>query len=84
MLQKALGAENQFATPQVGSVSYSKGDRFVLCTDGVTDAIYNDEIPSLLTECTSGETPAHHLVEEGIKRSGRDNATALVIEIAEP
>jgi PPM family protein phosphatase len=81
MLQKALGAENQFTTPQVGSVECAPGDRFLLCTDGVTDAIYNDEIPSLLAECPTAQTPAQYLVKIGVQRSGRDNATAMVIEI---
>jgi serine/threonine protein phosphatase PrpC len=82
LLQKALGAGNQFATPQVGSVAYASGDRFLLCTDGVTDAIYNEEIPFILAECPTVETLAKHLVKEGIKRSGKDNATAMVVEVS--
>lgn len=81
LLQKALGAKNQFATPQVGTISYSSGDRFLLCTDGVTDAIYNEEIPVILAVCPTSETLAQHLVKEGIERSGKDNATAVVIEV---
>ncbi len=81
MLQKALGAENQFVAPQIGSVSFGSGDRFMLCTDGVTDAIYNDQIPLILAECPKTESLAQHLVREGVKRSGKDNATAAVVEI---
>lgn len=81
MLQKALGAENQFTTPQVGTVACAPGDRFLLCTDGVTDAIYNDEIPAILTGCPATQTPAQHLVKTGVERSGRDNTTAMVIEV---
>jgi serine/threonine protein phosphatase PrpC len=81
LLQKALGAESQFATPQIGSVPYSVGDRLIICSDGVTDAIYNAEIPSLLEECPSDATSAEYLVDQGIIRSGRDNATAMVLEV---
>ena len=81
LLQKALGAENQFTTPQVGTVECRPGDRILLCTDGVTDAIYNDEIPSILAECPHGITPARHLVDKGVERSGRDNATAVIVEV---
>ncbi len=81
MLQKALGAENQFTTPQVGSIECHPGDRFLLCSDGVTDAIYNDEIPGILADCPSGITEARHLVDKGVARSGRDNATAIIVAI---
>lgn len=76
VLQSALGAGHQFVTPQVGAVGFEPGDRFLLCTDGVTDAIYNDQLPVILLE---GANAADHLVREAVARSGRDNATALVI-----
>jgi protein phosphatase len=81
LLQKALGAGNQFASPQIGSMNYFPGDRFLLCTDGVTDAIYNDQIPGILDEYPPSQTPAQHLVLEGIARSGRDNATAVIVSV---
>lgn len=82
-LSKALGAGNQFVDPQVGAVAFSPGDRCVLCTDGVVDALYDESIRQLVREPTGDEaglTAAHRLVRAGIERSGRDNATAMVIE----
>lgn len=79
VLQKALGAEHQFIDPQVGAVGLEAGDRFLLCTDGVTDAIYNDQIRELLQ--TPIDSTASTLVREAVARSGRDNSTALVIEV---
>jgi protein phosphatase len=76
VLQAALGAGHQFVTPQVGAVGFEPGDRFLLCTDGVTDAIYNDQLPGLLEE---GANAADHLVREAVGRSGRDNSTVLII-----
>lgn len=76
VLQAALGAGHQFVTPQVGAVGFEPGDRFLLCTDGVTDAIYNDQLPELLAD---GQNTAEHLVREAVARSGRDNSTALII-----
>jgi serine/threonine protein phosphatase PrpC len=82
-LQKALGAGNQFVDPQVGEVVCSPGDRFLLCTDGVTDAFFNPKIPEVLTECPGGTHPARHLVEEAIRLSGRDNTTALLVAVGD-
>ena len=80
-LQKALGAGNQFVNPQVGEVPCSPGDRFLLCTDGVTDALYDDQLPGILSECPKGTDPARFLVRKAIERSGRDNTTALIVEV---
>jgi protein phosphatase len=80
-LQKALGAGNQFVDPHVGEVACSPGDRFLLCTDGVTDALFNAKIPEVLAGCASSTAPALHLVEESIRLSGKDNTTALLVEV---
>ncbi len=85
VLQKALGAGNQFVAPQVGAVHFEPGDRFLLCTDGVVDA-FHDEL--LLEHLRSPETgaseksAAQSLVDAAVQTSGRDNATALVVETA--
>ena len=80
IIQKALGAGHQFVTPQVGAVGYEAGDRFLLCTDGVTDAIFNDQLREIISETHATLSPAHHLVEEAVSRSGRDNTTSMIIK----
>jgi protein phosphatase len=83
VLQKALGAGNQFVDPQVGAVCFEPGDQFLLCTDGVTDGLYDNSIADLLrspTPAEAGMNPAQRLVHFAVQQSGRDNATALVIE----
>jgi protein phosphatase len=83
VLQKALGGGNQFVEPQVGAVGYEPGDIFLLCTDGLTDGLYDHHLVELLRPQTSGgnDNPAHRLVEASLANSGRDNTTALVIEV---
>jgi serine/threonine protein phosphatase PrpC len=84
VLQKALGGGNQFVDPQVGAVGYESGDKFLLCTDGLTEGVYNQNISEILSqpeEISTGISPAQRLVHEAVKNDGRDNTTALVIEI---
>ncbi|MFI0347400.1 MAG: PP2C family protein-serine/threonine phosphatase [Chthoniobacterales bacterium] len=85
LLQKALGAEHQFATPQVGSLLYQPNDRILLCTDGVTDGIFDEQLLEILNtpavEFSGTATISQHLVKEAVLRSGRDNATAMLIEM---
>ncbi len=83
VLQKSLGAGNQFVDPQLGAVALEPGDQFMLCTDGVTDGLYDSRLEDLLRAPVGQEvelTPAHRLVRTAVAESGRDNATAMVIE----
>ncbi len=79
LLQKALGADHQFVTPQVSSFTCSPGDRLLLCTDGITDGLFDHQLLDIITDA-SQDSPARHLVEEAVKQSGRDNATAIILE----
>src|SRR5271155_1918611 len=83
-LQKALGGGNQFVEPQVGAVACEPGDMFLLCSDGVIDGLFNSQLYDLLRHpdaIKSAVTPAQRLVEASLARSGRDNTTAVVIEM---
>jgi len=81
-LQKALGAGNQFVNPQVGEIPCEPGDRFLICSDGVTDGLSDQRIAEALDACPKNLTPAQHLVAEAGACSGKDNATALIVAIS--
>jgi len=84
VLQKALGGDNQFVDPQVGAVAYESGDIFLLCTDGLVEGLYNSHLLEILRPAKSAGAdinPAHRLVAEAVAKDGRDNTTALVIQL---
>ena len=84
VLQKALGGGNQFVDPQVGAVGCEPGDVFLICSDGLIDGLYDHHLVELLraTDAQSdGKGPAQLLVDESLKNSGKDNTTALVIQV---
>lgn len=82
-LNQALGAGHQFVEPQIGAVDYAPGDRFLICSDGLIDGLWDRHLQEMLAEpLPPGRTLAQHLVEESLERSGRDNTTAVVVEIA--
>jgi protein phosphatase len=88
VLQKALGGGNQFVDPQVGAVGIEPGDTFLLCSDGLTDGLYDTNLWELLREpagaADDGATRARRLVERSVENSGKDNTTALVVEFPAP
>lgn len=80
VLQKALGGENQFVDPQAGAVGCQRGDIVLLCSDGLTEGLYDHRIVDLLRVKKPDFNPAQALVEAAVKGDGRDNATALVVQ----
>ncbi len=82
VLQKALGAGHQFVDPQVGVVPCEPGDLFLLCTDGLVEGLFDSQLLDLLRSPEYGNSdPAQGLVGDSVERCGRDNTTALVVEI---
>ena len=82
VLQKSLGGGHQFAEPQVGAIALEPGDRFLLCTDGVTDGLYDDRLEEFLRD--SKDEPGKNIVHLAVEASGRDNATAMVVDVLDP
>ena len=84
VLQKSLGGGNQFVDPQVGAVGCESGDLFLLCTDGLTDGLFDQTIGDLLQMGPVREPQvnlAQRLVDASLGNSGRDNTTAIVIQV---
>jgi len=84
VLNQSLGAGHQFLEPHLGSVSYEPGDRFLLCSDGVIDGLWDKHLDELIRspEPRFAElNPAQRVVAMALENSGRDNTTALVLEI---
>jgi PPM family protein phosphatase len=78
VLQRALGGANQFVEPQVGAVGCEPGDIFLLCSDGLIDGLFDHQLVEMLR---ADDGSAQQLVDASIKNSGRDNTTALVVQI---
>jgi len=84
ILSKALGAGHQFTDPQVGAVGCQPGDRFLLCTDGLVDGLWDHALEELVRKKrrdVAKRSAAQLLVESAVEHSGRDNTTAVVVEL---
>ena len=62
--------------------SLCEGDRYLLCSDGLTDTVPADVIRALLTENTDVSEAVRQLIDHALDRGGRDNITALLIHAA--
>ena len=65
----------------VVNIPLQAGDRFLLCSDGLTDMLTEEEIRSLMSE---GETPtaiAGSLLRSAVENGGRDNVTVIAVSV---
>lgn len=59
------------------------GDRLLLCSDGLTGSIDNEELTATLMQTRFPQEAADRLVALANERGGRDNITALVLSFDE-
>ena len=82
IVTRALGIE---PTVRVDSwtLSMVKGDRFVLCSDGLVDEVPDHEIELVAAGVVDPQAAAAELVAMANRHGGRDNVTVLVIDVLE-
>lgn len=56
-------------------------ERIVLCTDGISEMLDDDQIAEILEAMTDPRDAADRLVAAAVEAGGRDNATAVVIDV---
>jgi serine/threonine protein phosphatase PrpC len=76
----ALGAAEHM-TIDVKAIVPQVGDRFLLCSDGLSKPVGDSEIESVLASETDLERCAERLIDLANERGGPDNVTAVVAEI---
>jgi protein phosphatase len=64
-------------SPHTHSFTLDPDDTILLCSDGLTDMISDDEITAVLK--SSKSDPAKDLVEAALEAGGHDNITVVVI-----
>lgn len=73
-------ADEMIVEPHISEkIRIEKGDMFILCSDGLTDMVENEEIQSIMRKSGDSRTAAQSLVETALKNGGRDNVTVTVI-----
>ena len=59
------------------------GDRWMICSDGVSDYLPDDAIGEVLRAALDPHTAAHELVSLALEAGSRDNVTAVVADVVE-
>jgi serine/threonine protein phosphatase PrpC len=77
VLSSSVGGDE--ALPEVTRLNMSdRGSLVMLCTDGLTKHVTDDEIAAALSSVKSSEHAAHELLDLALSRGGTDNITIVV------
>jgi serine/threonine protein phosphatase PrpC len=81
-ITRAVGADDELVLDAVQG-EITPGDTFLLCSDGLTKHLDDDEIAALIDRA-SPEGTARALLATALDRGGSDNVTVLVVTAQQP
>jgi PPM family protein phosphatase len=82
VVTRSLGTDPGPA-PDVWLVPPVAGERFVVCSDGLTGELEDADIAGLLAEHADPQAAADQLVRQAISAGGHDNVTVVVLDVVE-
>ena len=67
--------------PSIKNYVLNRGDRFLICSDGVTDMVDDQTICNDLVRYQDPEECVEMLIQNALDGGGKDNITAIVLEV---
>jgi PPM family protein phosphatase len=80
VLTRALGTEPDVSVDE-DEVGLLDGDRLLLCSDGLTSMVTEEQIQAILESATSPQQAADRLVRAANRAGGVDNITVVVLDL---
>lgn len=80
MLTRALGAAER-VVPQLQLIDSMRGDRVLICSDGLTDELSDSVIAATLAEHEDMNIAVEILRDRALNAGGRDNTSLILIEV---
>lgn len=83
VITRAIGTRPS-VTPDIQEVATEPGDLFLLCSDGLSKEVPDENIANILRSDTSDlQTLSRALIQEANDAGGSDNVTAIVVRISQ-
>src|SRR5947209_5688989 len=77
VLWKYLGSKEVGEGPEVGVIPLQAGDRFLLCTDGLTGVVNDDQLATFISDQTDMQTCAEGLGQMALDQGSRHNESCI-------
>ncbi len=81
VVTNVLGGTASKLRVELHSLDLQPGDVLLLCSDGLTEMVADDQIAHVLRESSYPQTACERLVAEANNRGGKDNITVIVVHI---
>jgi serine/threonine protein phosphatase PrpC len=83
VLMRVLGDVD--AAPEIDTtvIETQPGDRWLLCSDGLSSYVGDDKMQTILNTITSTDAAANRLVKESLDNGAPDNVTVVLVDIDE-
>lgn len=78
---KSSGSDNNLKVKKSDIFGLKEGSTYLLCSNGLVDAVSEDSIFEILAENEDTDAAASLLVNEAVENGGADNITAMVVKI---
>ena len=82
-ITRALGA-GATVEPYAKTLELLSGDRFVLCSDGLSSMVADDDIKGIAVASSQAQDAAQNLVDAAKDAGGDDNVTVIVVDVDIP
>ena len=83
VLWKYLGSQEVGEGPDVKIVPLQAADRFLLCSDGLSGSVPDEQIMTYLKEKTDVQECADGICQLALDQGSRDNISAIIVEVIE-
>ena len=80
VITRALGSDPR-TQPDLFEITVEAGDRLLLCSDGLSTMLEDDQIAKILANHSEPQRCAAQLVNEAVGRGGYDNVTVIVVDV---
>jgi serine/threonine protein phosphatase PrpC len=72
------------AEPDLAMLKARVGDRYLLCSDGLSDVVSDETVHKTLTELADLDEAVSHLIDLAIRSGGPDNITCILADVIDP
>jgi serine/threonine protein phosphatase PrpC len=84
-LFEIIGGGHSSVNPHFAAISYEVGDRFLICSDGLIDGLWERHLRDALAACPNDtEITAENLLKRAIDNAGIDDTSLIVISVTAP
>ena len=81
ILTRAVGLDPRVPVDLPDPLELQAGDQYLLCSDGLTEAVGDDRIAELLSAAPDGQAACRSLIDAANAAGGPDNITVVLVRV---